>query len=646
MKTLSIDIETYSDAPLSKCGVYRYAESDVFEVLLFAYSADGAPVEVVDLASGEKLPEEVEQALQDSSVTKWAHNAAFERVCLSRMLWLPRGTYLDPASWRCTMVWAATLGLPLSLMGAGTVLGLDKRKMAEGSDLVRYFCQPCAPTKANGGRTRNLPSDAPEKWEAFRAYNVRDVEVEDAIRSRLVKFAPDDAIWEQYALDQRINDRGVAVDTAFAERAIEMDEQVRARLLDEMRRITQLDNPNSVSQLKAWLGQAGVDAESLDKAVVARLAAEATGDVEAVLRLRQQLARFSLRKYQAMLSAVCADGRVRGMFQFMGAARTGRWAGRLVQMQNLPQNHLPDLASARSLVEVGDAEAVEMLYGDVPDTLSQLVRTAFMPKEGSRFLVADFSAIEARVIAWLAREQWRLDVFEEGGDIYCASASQMFGVPVEKHGANAHLRQKGKIAELALGYGGSVGALKAMGAFEMGLSEDELPSLVSAWRDSNPNITELWWAIDAAAMRAVRGKCRAEAYGIAFERRSGMLFATLPSGRRLAYAKPAIGVNRFGGECVTYEGSSAGAKWGRLDTYGPKLVENIVQATARDLLAHAMGNLAGARIVMHVHDEVVIEADGDLSVEEVCSAMAAAPAWAEGLALRADGYECPFYMKD
>ena len=646
MNTLSIDIETYSDAPLSKCGVYRYAESDAFEVLLFAYSADGAPVEVVDLARGEELPEEVLEALTDERVMKWAHNAAFERVCLSRMLGLERGTYLDPASWRCTMVWAATLGLPLSLMGAGTVLGLDKRKMAEGSDLVRYFCHPCAPTKANGGRTRNLPSDAPEKWDAFRAYNVRDVEVEDAIRARLAKFAPDASIWEQYALDQRINDRGVAVDTAFAKHAIEMDASVRARLLGEMRRITQLDNPNSVSQLKAWLGRAGVDAGSLDKAAVARLAAEATGDVEAVLRLRQQLARSSLKKYQAMLSAVCSDGRVRGMFQFMGAARTGRWAGRLVQMQNLPQNHLPDLASARSLVEAGDANAVEMLYGDVPDTLSQLVRTAFVPRPGRRFIVADFSAIEARVIAWLACEQWRLDVFEEGGDIYCASASQMFGVPVEKHGANAHLRQKGKIAELALGYGGSIGALKAMGALSMGLSEEELPPLVEAWRDASPNITALWWAVDAAARRAVREKGRAETHGIAFERRSGMLFVTLPSGRRLAYVKPAIGTNRFGGECITYEGTSTGSKWARLDTYGPKLTENIVQATARDLLAHAMGRLSDARIVMHVHDEVVIEAPPDLGVEEVCAAMADAPEWADGLALKADGYECPFYMKD
>ena len=646
MQTLSIDIETYSDAPLSKCGVYRYAESGVFEVLLLAYSADGGPVEVVDLARGEELPAEVASALADPAVEKWAHNAAFERVCLSAHLGLPGGTYLDPASWRCTMVLSATLGLPLSLMVAGTVLGLDKRKMAEGRDLVRYFCQPCAPTRANGGRTRNLPGDAPDKWELFRAYNARDVEVEEGIRRRLSKFAPDAPVWEQYALDQRINDRGVAVDVPFAERAIAMDGEVRERLVSEMKRITRLDNPNSVSQLKGWLGQAGVDAEKLDKAAVARMAEEAQGDVEAVLRLRQQLARSSLKKYQAMLSAVCADGRVRGMFQFMGAARTGRWAGRLVQLQNLPHNHLPDLAQARALVASGDAEAVEMLYGDVPDTLSQLVRTAFVPGEGSRLVVADFSAIEARVIAWLAREQWRLDVFEEGGDIYCASASQMFGVPVEKHGRNAHLRQKGKIAELALGYGGSVGALKAMGALEMGLSEDELPGLVSAWRDANPSITTLWWDIDDAAKRAVKGKCRAEAHGIAFERKSGMLFATLPSGRRLAYVKPAIGANRFGGECITYEGSGTGGKWGRLDTYGPKLVENIVQATARDLLAHAMGNLADARIVMHVHDEVVIEADGALSAGEVCERMAEAPAWAKGLTLRADGYACPFYMKD
>lgn len=646
METLSIDIETYSDAPLSKCGVYRYAESDAFEVLLFAYSEDGGPVEVVDLASGGKVPNEVLSALTDEKVEKWAHNAAFERVCLSRMLGMPTGSYLDPASWRCTMVEAATLGLPLSLMGAGAVLGLDKRKLAEGASLVRFFCQPCAPTKANGGRTRNLPADDNEKWEAFKGYNARDVEAEDEIRRRLAKFAPEDGIWAQYALDQRINDRGVLVDADFAKAAVEMDREVRRELLSRMEEVTELENPNSVAQLKGWLGRAGIEAVSLDKASVAALLEGATDEVAEVLRLRQQLARSSLKKYTAMLDAACADGRVRGMFQFMGAARTGRWAGRLVQMQNLPQNHIPDLASARSLVESGDTQAVAMLYGDVPDTLSQLVRTAFVPREGTRFVVADFSAIEARVIAWIAGEDWRLRVFEEGGDIYCASASQMFGVPVEKHGANAHLRQKGKIAELALGYGGSVGALKAMGALSMGLAEEELLPLVEAWRGANHNITTLWWAVDAAAKRAVREKGRAETHGIAFERRSGMLFVTLPSGRRLAYVKPAIGTNRFGGECITYEGTSTGSKWARLDTYGPKLVENIVQGTARDLLAHAMWRLSDARIVMHVHDEVVIEAPPDLGVEEVCAAMADAPEWADGLALRADGYECPFYMKD
>lgn len=646
MKTLSIDIETYSEEPLSKSGVYRYAESLSFEVLLFAYSADGAPVEVVDLACGEELPAEVLSALTDDSVLKWAHNASFERVCLSRWLGLPDGEYLAPASWRCTMVLAATLGLPLSLVGAGAVLGLDRQKMAEGADLIRYFCQPCSPTKANGGRTRNLPAHDAGRWLTFKEYNARDVEVEEDIRRRLARYAPDDSIWEQYALDQRINDRGVEVDIPFAGSAIAMDRKVRERLMSKMREATRLENPNSVAQLKAWLGRAGVEADSLDKASVADLLQSATPEVAEVLRLRQQLARSSLKKYQAMESAVCSDGRLHGMFQFMGAARTGRWAGRLVQMQNLPQNHLPDLAAARSLVAAEDAEAVEMLYGDVPDTLSQLVRTAFVPREGSRFIVADFSAIEARVIAWLAGERWRLAAFEAGEDIYCASASRMFGVPVEKHGKNAHLRQKGKIAELALGYGGSVGALKAMGALQMGLAEEELKPLVDAWRDANPAICSLWWAIGDAAMAAVRGKTRSEAHGIGFERRSGMLFATLPSGRRLAYAKPRIGINKFGSECITYEGSAASTKWARLDTYGPKLVENIVQATARDLLAHAMGNLRDARIVMHIHDEVVIEADEATTVEGVVGAMCDAPPWAEGLALRADGYECDFYMKD
>lgn len=646
MKTLSIDIETYSSANLTKTGAYRYVEAPDFEILLFGYSIDSQPVQVVDLACGEKIPEEVLVALEDESVIKWAFNAAFERICLSRFLGLPTGEYLDPESWRCSMIWAATMGLPLSLEGVGSVLGLEKQKLTEGKDLIKYFCQPCAPTKSNGQRTRNYPFHAPDKWAAFKRYNLRDVETEMGIQQKLRKFPVPDAVWEEYHIDQEINDRGVRLDMELVHQAIEMDTRSRQELTDAMRQMTALENPNSVQQMKQWLANNGLKTDSLDKKTVAELLKTAPSELGNVLTLRQQLAKSSVRKYQAMEKTVCEDGRARGMFQFYGANRTGRFSGRNIQLQNLPQNHLPDLAEARALVRSGDFEGVELLYEDVPDTLSQLIRTAFIPREGAQFLVADFSAIEARVIAWFAGERWRQEVFEKGGDIYCASASQMFKVPVEKHGINGHLRQKGKIAELALGYGGSTGALKAMGAIEMGLTEEELPSLVNAWRQSNPNIVKFWWAVDRAVMEAVKYKHTASDYGLTFSCRSGMLFITLPSGRKLAYVKPKVGTNKFGGECITYEGVGSTKKWERLDSYGPKFVENIVQATARDILCYAMRTLRCCSIVMHIHDELVIEADPCMSLEAVCEQMGRTPPWAKGLLLRADGYATPFYKKD
>lgn len=646
MKNLSIDIETYSDQNLAKCGVYRYVESPVFEILLFSYSADGQPVQIVDLACGEKIPDEVIAALEDESVTKWAFNANFERICLSRYLGYPTGNYLDPESWRCSMIWVATMGLPLSLEGVGAVLGLEKQKLTEGKELIKYFCQPCAPTKSNGQRTRNLPCHAPDKWLAFKKYNIRDVETEMSIQARLVKFPVPESVWEEYHIDQQINDRGVALDMELVRQAIQMDGRSRSELTQAMKELTELENPNSVQQMKLWLADNGLETDTLGKKAVTEMLKTAPPQLQTVLSLRQQLAKSSVKKYQAMETAVCADGRARGMFQFYGANRTGRWAGRIIQMQNLPQNHLEDLAEARSLVRSGDFEAVELLYEDVPDTLSQLIRTAFVPQGDRKFIVADFSAIEARVIAWFAGEEWRQKVFAEGKDIYCASASQMFGVPVEKHGVNGHLRQKGKIAELALGYGGSVGALKAMGALDMGLSEDELPPLVDAWRQTNPNITKLWWDVDRAVMEAVRFKHETETHGIAFSCRSGMLFITLPSGRRLAYVKPKIGINKFGGDCITYEGVGGTKKWERLDSYGPKFVENIVQATARDILCYAIKTLRCCSIVMHIHDEVVIEASPDMSLQAVCDQMGRTPPWAKGLQLRADGYETDFYKKD
>ena len=660
MKTLSIDIETFSSIDLSKCGVYKYTEAPDFDILLFGYSIDGGPVQEVDLACEEVIPPEVIAALTDNSVIKWAYNAQFERICLSR--WLRDhghfnnegysvsddtvGNYLDPTSWKCTMVWAAYMGLPLSLEGSGAVLGLGKQKLAEGKELIKYFCQPCAATKANGSRTRNLPNHAPDKWVAFKRYNIRDVEVEISIQKKLAKFPVPDPVWDEYHLDQEINDRGVALDMELVRQAIEMDTRSRSDLTASMKRLTALDNPNSVQQIKQWLSDNGLEVDSLGKKEVAEMIKTAPEKLQRVLLLRQQLAKSSIKKYQAMEKAVCADGRARGMFQFYGANRTGRWAGRIIQMQNLPQNHLEDLAEARVLVRSGNFDGVELLYEDVPDTLSQLIRTAFIPKVGSKFLVADFSAIEARVLAWFAGEFWRQEVFEKGGDIYCASASQMFKVPVEKHGVNGHLRQKGKIAELALGYGGSVGALKAMGALEMGLSEEELPQLVDAWRQSNRKIVAFWWDVDKAAMEAVKYHHTTKTHGILFSYRSGMLFIALPSGRRLSYVKPKVGTNKFGGECITYEGVGGTKKWERLDTYGPKLVENIVQATARDILCYAMRTLSHCFITMHIHDELVIEADPRMSLDAVCEQMGRTPPWAKGLKLRADGYETDFYKKD
>lgn len=646
MKTLSIDIETYSDVQLPKTGVYRYCESDNFEILLFAYSVDSQPVQVVDLACGETIPAEIIVALEDDAVIKWAFNAAFERICLSRFHGYPTGTYLSPKSWRCSMIWAATMGLPLSLEGVGAVLGLEKQKLTEGKDLIKYFCQPCAATKSNGGRTRNRPFHAPDKWEAFKRYNIRDVEAEMGIQHKLRKFPVPDEVWEEYHIDQEINDRGVRLDMELVQQAIAMDTRSREELTAAMKDMTALENPNSVQQMKQWLSDNGIETDSLDKKAVAELLKNAPDNLADVLTLRQQLAKSSVRKYQAMEKTVCSDGRARGMFQFYGANRTGRFSGRNIQLQNLPQNHLPDLSEARILVRSGDFDGVELLYEDVPDTLSQLIRTAFIPRENAIFYVADFSAIEARVIAWFAGESWRQQVFEKGGDIYCASASQMFKVPVEKHGINGHLRQKGKIAELALGYGGSVGALKAMGALEMGLSEDELPALVDAWRQANPCIVEFWWAVDRAVMEAVKYKHTTTDYGLTFSCKSGMLFITLPSGRKLAYVKPKIGTNKFGGSCITYEGVGGTKKWERLDSYGPKFVENIVQATARDILCYAMKTLRCCSIVMHIHDELVIEADPKVSLDAICEQMGRTPPWAKGLLLRADGYTTPFYKKD
>ena len=791
MQKLMIDLETKSDVDITKAGVYRYADSPYFDILLFAYSVDDAPVKVVDLACGEQLPEEILNALTDDRIQKHAFNASFERVCLS--VWLRRnypecfisyglpedacGNYLSPKAWRCTMVAAAYLGLPLSLAGVGAVLQLQQQKMSEGKALIRYFCVPY--DTVNGVPQFHTPADSPEKWNVFRAYNKRDVETEQAIEQKIARFHVPEFVWQEYALDQSINDRGIQLDLQLVQQAIRMDTLTKDKLLHLLKNLTDLDNPNSVQQMKQWLAEHGLELESLGKKEVQEQLKTAPPDLRDVLLLRQQVSKSSVKKYQAMQNAVCSDGRARGMFQFYGANRTGREAGRIIQLQNLPQNHLPDLEDARELVKSGDLEAVELLYEDVPDTLSQLIRTAFVPKPGYKFLVADFSAIEARVIAWLADETWRMQAFAEGKDIYCASASKIFGVPVVKHGINGHLRQKGKVAELACiaegqlvltdhglipiekvttddllwdgeqwvhhegviykgkrevityegltatpdhlvwiegqsqpiqfgiaascgshlvqtgdggkairlgenyqcgekkmlethshtarlydiqnagrhhrftvsgklvhncGYGGSVGAMKAMGG--SGMSDAELKQIVTDWRTASPHIVQLWWDVENAAIKAVRDKTETETHGIHFSYESGFLFIRLLSGRRLAYVKPRIGENRFGGDSITYEGIGTGKKWERLETYSGKLVENIVQATARDLLFYSMQTLSQYFIVGHIHDEMIIECPKDTKLDEICQQMARTPDWAKGLLLRADGYECSFYKKD
>ena len=660
IKTLSIDLETFSDVDLKKCGVYKYAESPNFEILLFGVSVDGGEVIVYDLASGDTVPGEIIKALSDDGVTKWAYNASFERICLS--VWLRRNypqhfcsysidedtvrNYLDPSSWKCSLVWGAYMGLPLSLEGIGAVLKLDSQKMSEGKSLIRYFCVPCKPTKANGGRTWNLPHHDPVKWSTFVAYNKRDVETEMAIQQKLSKFPVPDFLWDEYHLDQQVNDRGIQLDMAVVEQAIAIDERSREELSAKMQRLTSLENPNSVQQMKDWLTKHGLEVDSLDKKAVKELLKTTPPELAEVLELRQQLAKSSVKKYQAMQNAVCADGRARGMFQFYGANRSGRWAGRLIQLQNLPQNHMAHLEDARRLVRSGDYVMLSMMYDSVPEVLSELIRTAFVPKEGYKFIVSDFAAIEARVLSFLANETWRLKVFADNGDIYCASASAMFHVPVEKHGQNAHLRQKGKIAELALGYGGSVGALKSMGALEMGLAEEELQPLVNAWRTSNPNIVQFWWDVDNAVKTTVRQRLDTETHGIRFRYRSGMLFIVLPSGRQLCYVKPKMGINQFGGDSVTYEGVGSTKKWERIESYGPKFVENIVQAVSRDILMYAMRTLSHCFICGHVHDELIIECSMGVSLDAVCEQMGRTPPWISGLNLRADGYETMFYKKD
>lgn len=664
MKELSIDLETYSDVDISKCGAYKYAESDNFEILLFGVSVDGSPVKVYDLACGDTVPEEILAALSDENITKWAFNASFERICLSN--WLkryhpehffgysipedPASKYLDPSSWKCTMIWSAYMGLPLSLESIGAVLKLQDQKLKEGKDLIRYFCTPCKPTKVNGGRNRNLPQHNSEKWIRFKEYTRRDVEVEIAIKKRLAKYPVPDFLWYEYHLDQEINDRGIMLDMQVVENAITFDEKSKSELMLSMQNITNLDNPNSVIQMKQWLSNQGVEMESLEKKEVAQFVKSsddnANDNITEALKLRLQLAKSSVKKYLAMQNAVCKDGRAHGMFQFYGANRSGRWAGRLIQLQKLPQNHMNDLAEARAIVKSGDYDTLQLLYDDIPDTLSQLIRTAFVPCPGYKFIVSDFSAIEARVLAYLAGEKWRSQVFAEGKDIYCASASQMFGVPVEKHGVNSHLRQKGKIAELALGYGGSVGALISMGALDMGLPEEDLQPLVNAWRSSNPMITAFWWDVDRAVKTVITQRIKTEVRGIKFFYKSRMLFIQLPSGRRLAYVKPRIVTNQFGRESVTYEGVGSTKKWERIESYGPKFVENIVQAISRDILCYAMKTLRNCFIVGHVHDELIIECDPRVDLKAVCEQMCRSLDWMPGILLQTDGYETPWYRKD
>lgn len=660
MKSLHLDLETYSSTDLSKCGVYKYVQAKNFEILLFGYSIDDGDVRVIDLAQGEKIPIDIIKALSDEKIIKWAYNANFERICLSEYIRrnykkyfnsysINEDTvsdYLNPKGWKCSMVWSAYMGLPLSLAGVGSILGLEEQKLSEGKDLIRYFCMPCKPTKSNGARTRNLPENDNEKWLLFKRYNKRDVEVEIAIQKKLSNFPVPDFIWNEYWLDQEINDRGISVDMDVVENAILFDEQAKSSLSEKMKKLTGLDNPNSVQQMRDWLAENGLEMDSLGKKEVSSALKTASESLKTVLSLRQQLAKSSVKKYQAMKNAVCNDGRVRGMFVFYGANRSGRWSGRLVQLQNLPQNKITDLAEARELVKQGNYKAVQLLYDDIPDTLSQLIRTSFIPRKEMKFIVADFSAIEARVLSYLAREQWRADVFANGGDIYCASASQMFGVPVEKHGINGHLRQKGKIAELALGYGGSVGALKSMGALDMGLTEEELKPLVDMWRNANPNIVKFWWEVDRAVKDAVREHVPSKVGLLKFYYRSGMLFIGLPSGRKLTYVKPRICFNQFGGESVTYEGVGATKKWERIESYGPKFVENLVQGISRDILMYAMQTLSHCFICSHIHDELIIECNEKMSLSAVCEQMSKTPPWVKGLLLRADGYECDFYKKD
>ena len=656
IRELSIDSETYSSEDLTKSGVYRYADAPDFAVLLFGYSVDGGPAQVVDIASGEKIPSDILSALKDDRVIKWAFNANFERVCLSRYLWkegLHSSEYLFPSDWRCSMVWCGYLGLPMSLAGAGAALGLEKQKLTEGKDLIRFFCRPARMTLLSVSG-RNMPWSDPAKWKQFVEYNRRDVETEVAIKERLRKYPVPEAVWWQYFEDQLINDKGICVDMNLVDSAIRMDDRSRVKLEARMKQLTSLENPASVMQVRSWLEAHGKQVESLGKKQVAEMLRDADPEIREVLLLRQQLAKSSVKKYAAMRNMVCRDGRLRGAFQFYGASRSGRWAGRGVQLQNLPQNHIEDLSSARDLVLAGDDVAVEERYGSVPDVLSELIRTAFVPERGERFIVADFSAIEARVIAWLAGETWRSEGFASGGDIYCASASRMFGVPVEKHGVNGHLRQKGKVAELALGYGGGVGALKAMGAVEMGVPESELQELVSAWRSASPNIVRLWWNVDRMVKMAIRNKTSVKLGNLEFICKSGMLFIRLPSGRCLSYVKPRLEANACGGETVTYMGVNAGKKWVRIESYGPKFVENIVQGIARDLLCCAMENLLGMGLgaVGHVHDELILETcrfipgQDTVTADDVCRVMAKVPAWADGLLLRADGYECEFYRKE
>ena len=649
MNTLSIDVETFSDVDISKCGTYKYAESPSFEILLFAYAADSGEAQVVDLAAGEKIPQEILAALTDDNVIKWAFNANFERICLSRYLsdvGFLRDAFLSPESWHCTMVWAAYMGLPLSLAAVGSVLGLEEQKMSEGKSLIRYFCTPCTATKTNGGRVRNLPCHAPDKWAMFKAYNQRDVKVEMAIRHRLAKFPVPNFLWDEYHLDQEINDRGIRIDMAFVDNAIAIDARSRDELSGRMKQLTGLDNPNSVQQMKGWLSQHGAETDSLDKKAVLELLKDAPSELAEVLSLRQQLAKSSVKKYIAMKNVSCADHRARGTFRFYGANRTGRFSGKNIQLQNLPQNYMEHLEDVRTLVRRGDFESLNVLYDSVPNVLSQLIRTAFIPKEGRKFIVADFSAIEARVLSWLAKERWRMDVFESNGDIYCATAGRMFHCNVVKHGENGHLRQKGKQAELACGYGGSVGALKAFGALESGMKEDELKPLVDAWRAANPNIVEFWWAVDRAAKDCIKERSTKVTHGIRFIYQSGMMFIELPSGRRLSYVKPRIGENQFGGESVTYMGLDLSKKWARIESYGPKLVENITQAISRDILCYAMQTLRTMDIVAHVHDELIIECDEQVSLPVICEQMERTPPWAEGLLLRAEGFECRFYQKN